>query len=137
MANLFSNKFKLKKGDCVALFMENCPEYVGIWLGLTKIGVISALINSNLKQKSLVHCISVAKAKVVVYSATLEKSILPIAGELDTDTKLIVNNDDSVKSETSDALVLNSTLEYVSDHAEYNVEEMNSNGKASVSFVGA
>ena len=29
----------LKKGDTVAMFMENCPEFVGLWLGLSKIGV--------------------------------------------------------------------------------------------------
>ena len=38
-----------KRGDCVALFMENRPEYIGIWLGCTKVGVLPALINSNLQ----------------------------------------------------------------------------------------
>jgi acyl-CoA synthetase (AMP-forming)/AMP-acid ligase II len=33
VANLFSTKFALKKGACVALLMDNCPEYVGLWLG--------------------------------------------------------------------------------------------------------
>ena len=48
-------KFHLKKGDCVALFMENKPEYIGIWLGLSKLGVITALINTNLRTHSLKH----------------------------------------------------------------------------------
>ena len=55
IARLFSEKFHLKKGDCVALFMENKPEYIGIWLGLSKLGVISALINTNLRTQSLKH----------------------------------------------------------------------------------
>ena len=72
VANLFSKKFNLKKGDCVALFLENKPEYVGLWLGLSKIGVISALINSNLKKAPLVHSINVVEPKYVVYSGDLE-----------------------------------------------------------------
>jgi solute carrier family 27 fatty acid transporter 1/4 len=74
IAELFLCKFGLKKGDCVALFLENKPEYVGIWLGLSKIGVISALINTNLRNQQLVHSINVAIPKVVIFSADLEKS---------------------------------------------------------------
>lgn len=74
VAELFLKKYGLKKGDCVALLLENKPEYVGLWLGLSKIGVISALINTNLRHQQLVHSINVAMPKVVVYSAELEKS---------------------------------------------------------------
>ena len=73
IANLFMNRFGLKKGDCVAIFMENKPEFPGLWLGLSKIGVIGALINVNLKNEPLNHSITVAKAKVVVYSSSLEE----------------------------------------------------------------
>ena len=50
VANYFSS-LDFKKGDTIALFMENRPEYVATWLGLAKIGAIPALINYNLKQK--------------------------------------------------------------------------------------
>jgi solute carrier family 27 fatty acid transporter 1/4 len=53
--------------------MENRPEFVATWLGLSKLGVISALINTNLKQKALSHSISVANAKVLVYSTELKE----------------------------------------------------------------
>ena len=72
IANLFTNRYKLKKGECVALFIENKPEYIGIWLGLSKIGVISALINVNLKNQQLQHTINVGQPKFVVYSSELE-----------------------------------------------------------------
>jgi solute carrier family 27 (fatty acid transporter), member 1/4 len=72
IANLFQNKYNLIKGDCLALFMENKPEYVGIWLGLSKIGVITALINTNLTKEPLLHSINVANSKVVIYSKELE-----------------------------------------------------------------
>lgn len=71
---MFSNRFGLRKGDCVALFMENRPEFVGIWYGLSKLGVITACINTNLKLNVLQHSIDVAKAKLLLYEDDLESS---------------------------------------------------------------
>ena len=34
----------LRRGDVVALLMENRPEYVAIWLGLSRLGVVTALV---------------------------------------------------------------------------------------------
>ncbi|VAW04763.1 hypothetical protein MNBD_ALPHA04-1004, partial [hydrothermal vent metagenome] len=31
-----------KAGDAVALFMENSPDYVATWFGLSKVGVVTA-----------------------------------------------------------------------------------------------
>ncbi len=56
----------LKAGDAVALFMENRPEYVAIWFGLSKIGVISGLINHNLSGEGLAHCVNIADAKLII-----------------------------------------------------------------------
>ena len=61
----------LKKGDAVALFLENRPEFVGTWIGLAKIGVIPALINFNLKEAPLLHCIQVAGCKALIYGVEL------------------------------------------------------------------
>lgn len=58
----------LKRGDVVCVFMPNCGEYVWTWLGMAKVGAVSALINSNLRHKPLLHCIQVAKAKALVFS---------------------------------------------------------------------
>jgi len=56
----------LAAGDCVALFMENRPDYVATWYGMSKIGVVVALINSNLEDESLAHCINISGAKFVI-----------------------------------------------------------------------
>lgn len=76
IANVFATKYSLKKGDVVALFMENKPEFIGIWLGLSKLGVISALLNTNLRRAPLIHCIKVADPKIVIYGDELETEIL-------------------------------------------------------------
>lgn len=62
-------------GDSVAVFMESSTQYVAVWLGLAKIGVIPALINNNLRLESLVHCLEAASAKSIIYSADMQGAI--------------------------------------------------------------
>lgn len=73
-SNRIGNYFKsqgYKKGDVVAVFLHSCPEFVCIWLGLSKIGVITALINNNLRLESLKHCISAADPRAVIFGSDL------------------------------------------------------------------
>lgn len=64
----FFYKEKYVKGDVVALLMENRPEYPTCWMGLSKLGVIAALINTNLKRDGIVHSIKVANCKAIIVS---------------------------------------------------------------------
>ncbi|XP_034107092.1 long-chain fatty acid transport protein 4 [Drosophila albomicans] len=61
----------LQRGDCVALLMETRVEYTCIWMGLSQLGVVTALINSHLRGDSLLHCIRVAKAAALIVGAEL------------------------------------------------------------------
>ena len=61
----------LGKGDTVCLLMPNRPEYLAIWLGITKIGGVVALLNTNLSGPSLAHCINLADANHVIVGAEL------------------------------------------------------------------
>lgn len=71
-----------KKGDVVGLVMENRIDYCCYWIGLSMIGVIPALINSNLRQQSLLHTLTVAKCKAVLFSAELCQAIDEIRPKL-------------------------------------------------------
>ncbi|XP_023239007.1 long-chain fatty acid transport protein 1-like [Centruroides sculpturatus] len=71
IANCFA-ELGFRPGDDVALFMSSCPEFVCIWLGLSKIGVIPALINYNLRLETLVHCLTVVKCKAVIFESSLQ-----------------------------------------------------------------
>ena len=78
-SNRNANYFKsqgYKKGDVVALFLESCPEFVCIWLGLSKLGVITALINTNLRLDSLRHCITAADARAIIFGTDLSGMFL-------------------------------------------------------------
>jgi acyl-CoA synthetase (AMP-forming)/AMP-acid ligase II len=70
MAHFFLSQ-GLQRGDTVALFMENRPEFVISWLGMTKIGVKVAMINTSIKEKGLVHCIKISGCKMVLFGAEL------------------------------------------------------------------
>jgi fatty-acyl-CoA synthase len=57
---------KLRKGDVVGLMMPNRPEYLAIWLGLTSVGVVVALINTQLRGPALDHCVDIVAPKHVI-----------------------------------------------------------------------
>lgn len=76
----FSNKiasyFKSKgfeRGDTVSVLMETNIIYPSIWLGLSKIGVVAALINYNLRKEPLIHSIKVANSKAIILGSELAK----------------------------------------------------------------
>ncbi|MEL6541920.1 MAG: long-chain-acyl-CoA synthetase [Pseudomonadota bacterium] len=56
----------LKPGDPVALILENSPDYPAIWYGLSKVGVIAALVNTSLEGDGLAHCISIVGARTII-----------------------------------------------------------------------
>lgn len=72
VANYFYRQ-GFRKGDEIALIMESRVEYSAIWIGLSKIGVITALINPNLQGYSLAHSINVINTKAIIFSDHFEK----------------------------------------------------------------
>ena len=76
--------------------MENRPEYVGIWLGCTKVGVLPALINSNLQGNPLIHSIKSASAQGLIYGTELSKAVCDVADNLST--LVLFHSADAVRS---------------------------------------
>lgn len=56
----------LQAGDIVALIMLNRLDYIACWVGLSKVGISTALINTNLTGSALAHCLSISQAKLVI-----------------------------------------------------------------------
>ena len=55
----------------MAIFMENHPNLVFYWLGLAKIGAVGALVNYNLRDKPLLHCLEAANAQAFVFGSEM------------------------------------------------------------------
>ncbi|XP_072401319.1 long-chain fatty acid transport protein 4-like isoform X2 [Diabrotica undecimpunctata] len=90
-SNKIANIFKshgYKKGDKVALFLENKPEFICIWLGLSKIGVITPLINTNLRLTTLVHSITIAKSQAIIFGTELSDAISEILDKIEAEVAL-------------------------------------------------
>ncbi len=64
------------RGDCVALFMENGPDYVIAWLGLFKLGAIAALINSNLRGAALAHSLELVAPRHLILGCELAEAFV-------------------------------------------------------------
>lgn len=58
--------YGLKKGDSVAIMVENRPELLAVVTACAKIGVISAMINTSQKEKVLIHSLDIVKPKLIV-----------------------------------------------------------------------
>ncbi|HTX50921.1 MAG TPA: long-chain-acyl-CoA synthetase [Caulobacteraceae bacterium] len=59
----------LRRGDVVALLLPNRLDYLPIWFGLSKVGVIAALINNQLAGDALAHCLNISGAVACIVDA--------------------------------------------------------------------
>ncbi|XP_074386353.1 long-chain fatty acid transport protein 1 isoform X4 [Zonotrichia albicollis] len=72
----------LGAGAVVAVFMESRPEFVALWLGLAKAGAEAALLSSHLRREGLVHGITCAGAKAVVFGTELGAALSEVSSAL-------------------------------------------------------
>ena len=86
----------LQKGDVVALLMPNRPEYLSIWLGMAKVGGVTALLNTNLFGAPLAHCINVVKAKIIIVDASLLPQLESAIAMLNAGIRIVVHGETPV-----------------------------------------
>ncbi len=65
----------LGRGEVVCLLMPNRPEYLAIWLGITRVGGAVALLNTNLTGASLAHCIDIVSPRHVIVASALAPAL--------------------------------------------------------------
>jgi fatty-acyl-CoA synthase len=78
----------LRKGETVCLLMPNRPEYMAAWIGITAMGGVVALINTNLIGPSLAHCIDIVAPKHIIVAAELGAGFTTARGLLKTNAKI-------------------------------------------------
>ena len=62
--------------------MPNRPEYMAIWLGITRVGGVVALLNTNLAGPSLAHCINIAAPRHLIVAAELIDRLTAVRPDL-------------------------------------------------------
>jgi fatty-acyl-CoA synthase len=73
---------RIGTGDVVGLMVANAPDYLAIWLGITRTGGIVALINTALVGDSLVHAVSIVAPKHVIVGAEFAAAFAVVRARL-------------------------------------------------------
>src|SRR5258708_28137504 len=81
----------LRPGDAVGLMMPNFAEYMSIWLGLTRIGVVVALINNNLAGDALVHSINIVVPRAVIAGSHFASRLIGARARLESGLSCLVH----------------------------------------------
>lgn len=61
--------------------LQNHPTFIILWFAILKIGAVAAFINNNLSEGSLLHCVKVADAKLLIFDPKYEQQVATIVSE--------------------------------------------------------
>ncbi len=99
----------VKKNDCVALLMHNCPEYPASWLGVSRAGGVTALLNTSLTGMGLAHCINIANAQHIILDPELASNFESAREFIEKDIRVWIFDPESPIDSTCE-IELNSKL---------------------------
>jgi fatty-acyl-CoA synthase len=68
----------MRAGDVGAVMIENRPEFFAAWMGLAKIGVAAALINTQARKHALAHAVKETRSRVLLIGAECLEQLLEI-----------------------------------------------------------
>lgn len=95
----------VKKGDGVALLMENRPEYLMAWLGIIKAGGVAALINTNLTAQVLAHSLDISTANHIILGSEMAGNLATTDGLLSRPFKVWATGEAVEGAEDLDAVL--------------------------------
>lgn len=86
---------QVRKGDIVALNFKNSAEFVFIWFAIWSLGAKAGLINTGLREKALLHCVTAAQSKLLILDPLLQETLSPEvqAGLADAGVKVTIVDD--------------------------------------------
>jgi fatty-acyl-CoA synthase len=95
----------LRKGDTVCLMMPGRPEYLAIWIGITRVGGVVALLNTHLTGPALAHSINVVSPKHIIVAAELFAALTSARAHLSGDPEIWLHGDADVNFARIDRVV--------------------------------
>lgn len=126
-SNRFAGGLKtlgITKGDKVAILMENHPDFLYTWFGLSKLGAVEVPINTAYKGDLLRHVINNSDSKMLIIEGNLLNRLSLIKHDLSKLERIISHGE--IDEEVSKSLpvpisALNEFLEYPSHSVEVDV----------------
>jgi len=82
-------------GDVICLLMPNRPQYFAIWLGITRIGAVVSLINTNLSGDLLAHAVEIVAPKHIIVDASLADTLTAVLPRLSSPVRAWVYGEGS------------------------------------------
>ena len=85
LSNRFAHGYKdmgIQKGDKIAIMMKNHPNFLYVWLGSSKLGVVEVPINTAYKGDLLKHIINNSDSKLLIIDSSFLDRLLIIRDDL-------------------------------------------------------
>jgi citronellyl-CoA synthetase len=99
------------RGDVVALLMENRTDFLTVLLGITKLGAIASLINTNQRNDVLLHSLTATGARRLVAGAELADAVRAVRTRLPPTLGAVACVPDGERPLLRDAAVLDPRAE--------------------------
>jgi fatty-acyl-CoA synthase len=87
----WAREHSVARNDVVCLLMPNRPEYLAVWLGISSVGGIAALLNTSLTGRALAHCINVAAPSHVIVAPEFAGALRDAAGDIAASPRIWVH----------------------------------------------
>jgi fatty-acyl-CoA synthase len=88
---------QIGRGQTVCLLMPNRPEFLAVWVGITSVGGVVALLNTNLAGASLAHCINEVDPKHIIVAAQFVDAFLSAQPHIAADIKIWLHGSGAVE----------------------------------------
>lgn len=100
----------IKKDDKVCVMLDNSPEYLDVWFGLSCLGAILVPINVHLKGEGLTYILTHSDCKAIVVSEKYMDNIEACLSALPKDLQIIVQSDREISFGTVEPIKLKDML---------------------------
>ena len=82
---------QIQKDEVVGLLMRNCPEYYAAWMGISAMGGVTALLNTNLSGTALLHCVQAANAKHIIVAEEFAEATAEVVSQMGNKPELWIH----------------------------------------------
>jgi carnitine-CoA ligase len=84
------HRLGLRPGDTVAVQLPNSPEFLAVWFGLARAGIVEVPLNIWLRGDLLAHALRQASCKAAIVLDEWAPRMEAVRGQLDEELRLIV-----------------------------------------------
>ena len=93
LANALRNDLSLSKGDRVAILSRNCIQYMEVFYGVARCGLIALPLNWRLSEPELLRLLEDGEPSVLVVSAEYEEVAQRLCEQIDIPHRLVFADD--------------------------------------------